>query len=295
MKAKKTLYIALVVMVLLLASAFSMDIKIGDRVALFSNQAIQEGDVVKGDAIAVFGKLKVWGSINGDVVTVFGNAEIYGKVSGDVVAVFGNIKVHEGATIGGDTAGVFGSVKKEDGAVIGGQWADTGMKGKHRYFDPVPGMSFGSIMGAMLLYGAGCLMALLFPSRLERMVHGCGSNIGRKLGMGFLVLLAFILMIPILIITIIGILPAILAVILFFAVVLISSTAVYIALGQRIAAGVEGKNAVYIHLLIGLVIIEALKIIPAIGWLASTAVFLTGLGIAFDSRLGRPLGSKKFM
>lgn len=295
MKTKKTLYIALLLTVLLLSSAFSMDVKPGDLVTLFSNRVIQEGDVVTGDAVTVFGNLEIWGSVNKDVVAVFGNVEIYGKVSGDVVAVFGNVTVHKGASVGGDTAGVFGSVNKDNGAMIGGRSADTDLKGKHKYFDMAPSMSFGSIIGAMLLYGVCCLIIMLFPSRLELMVQSCRFNIGRKLGIGLLVQLAFILMLPILIITIIGILPAILAVILFFAVVLISSTAVYIALGQKIAAGVEGKNAVYIHLLIGLVIVEAIKIIPKIGWLASAAVLLIGLGVAFDSRMGRPYGSKKFI
>lgn len=295
MRAKKALYIALLLMVLLLASAFSPDIKTGDMVTVFGNRQVQEGDIVTGDAVTIFGNLDMRGAVNGDVVTVFGKVDIYGKVSGDVVAVFGNVNVHKGATIGGDTAGVFGRVNRDDGAVVGGQSADTGSKAKHRYFDFIPGMSFGSIIGAMLLYGVCCLIVLMFPSRLERMVYSSRTNLGRKAGIGFLVLLAFLLMLPILIITIIGIIPAILAIILFAAVTLLSSTAVYIALGQRIAAGVEGTNAIYIHLLIGLVIVEALKMIPAIGWLASTAVFLIGLGVAFDSRLGRPLGSQRII
>jgi hypothetical protein len=102
-----------------------------------------------------------------------------------------------------------------------------------------------------------------------------------------------ILLIPLLIITIIGIIPAVLLVILFMIASLVSVTAVYIFIGQKIAAAVEGKNAIFIHLLIGVVVVNALTIIPIAGFLAALAVFFVGLGVAFDTRLGSPIIRKK--
>ncbi len=74
---------------------------------------------------------------------------------------------------------------------------------------------------------------------------------------------------------------------------LVSATAIYIFLGQKIAAAVEGKNAVFIHLLIGLVIVNALGMIPILGVLAALAVLFVGLGVAFDTRLGSPVINRK--
>lgn len=290
---KKLLFIALLTMVLLMSSAFNYDINNGDSLTIFENQVIPEGDIVSGDAICVFGNLDIKGDVRGDVVAVFGNVDVYGKVNGDVVAVFGNVNVHKNAIIGGDTVGVFGNVDKDPQAIIRGETADTNVGNVGRYFDIVPNMSFNSIIGMMIVYGLSCLVVMLVPDRVRLMTMRSQYDLGRHFGIGLLVMLVMILLIPILIITIIGIIPAILLLILFMIAAFVSVTAVYIFLGQKIAAAVEGKNAIFIHLLIGMVVVNALTIIPVVGALAAIAVFFVGLGVAFDTRLGSPVINKK--
>lgn len=295
MKSKRLVYIALLTIALLMSCAFGFDVNSGDSVTIFENQVIPAGDIVTGDAVTVFGNLKINGAVRGDVVAVFGNVDLYGEASGDVVAVFGNVKVHENAIVGGDVVGVMGNVNRAPGAVVKGDIADTKGGFTPKNFDLVPNMSFGSIMGMAVMYGISCLIAAIIPDRVAYMARSSQRNLGRLFGIGLLVLLVFILMIPLLIITIIGIIPAILLIFAFAIIVAISNTAVYIALGQKIAAAVEGKNAVYIHLLIGLVVVNALAIMPVLGALASAAVFLIGLGVAFDTRVGGLLMKKKMI
>lgn len=293
MKYNKFICIVLLAMILLMFSAFRFDIHNGDSITLFENDVIPAGETVTGDAVAVFGNLEINGAVSGDVVAVFGNVDLNGEVKGDIVAVFGNVNVHKSSTVGGDAVGVFGSVNREQGAVIKGEVADSKGEFMPKGFDIMPNMSFGSVIGMMIVYGLSCLVVLTMPDRIAYMARSSQGNIGRHIGIGFLFMLVLILLIPVLIITIIGIIPAILLILAFALVVLISNTAVYIALGQKIASAVEGKNAVYIHLLIGLVVVNALVIIPVLGALASIVVFFVGLGVAFDTKVGGLLVRKK--
>ncbi|OGO77274.1 MAG: hypothetical protein A2Y23_02530 [Clostridiales bacterium GWB2_37_7] len=293
MKSKNLIYIALLAITLLMFSAFSLDINNGDNITIFDNEVIPSGDIVSGDAVTVFGNLEIKGAVRGDVVAVFGNVDLYGEANGDIVAVFGNVNVHKDAVVGGDAVGVFGSVNREQGAVVRGEVADTKAGFIPKGFDVIPSISFGSVIGMMVVYGLSCLVILILPDRVRQMVHSSQRGIGRLLGIGLLVMLIFILLIPVLMITIIGIIPAILLIFAFMLVALISTTAVYIALGQRIAAAVEGRNAVYIHLLIGFVVVNALGMIPMLGALAAITVFFVGLGVAFDTRVGGLLMRKK--
>jgi hypothetical protein len=290
---KKIIFIVFLTIVLLTTCAFKFDINNGDSLTIFDNQVIPEEDIVSGDAICVFGNLEIKGDVRGDVAAVFGNVDVYGNVNGDVVAVFGNVNVHKSAVIGGDTVGVFGKVDKDPDAIIRGETADTNVGDVDKYFNVIPNMNFNSIVGMIIFYGFACLVVMLVPDRTKLMANLSQYSLGRYFGIGLLVMLVLILLIPILIITIIGIIPAILLLIIFMIVSLVSTTAVYIFLGQKIAAAVEGKNAIFIHLLIGMVVVNALAIIPIVGVLASIAVFFVGLGVAFDTRLGSPTIRKK--
>jgi hypothetical protein len=292
MRGNKLLFVAFLAITLIISCAFSLDINNGDSVTIFENQVISEGDIVSGDAVCIFGNLKIQGSVSGDVVAVFGNVDVYGEASGDVVAVFGNVTVHKGAIVGGDTVGVFGNVDKNPGAIIRGEAVDTKTEIMPKDFNIVPNMNFGLIIGVAIIYGLSCLIVVIIPERVRIMTKSSHYNLGRHIGIGFLVLLVLILLIPILVITVIGIIPAILLIIAFTIAAMVSTTAAYIALGQKIAAAVEGKNAVYIHLLIGLVVVNALGMVPIVGVLAAMAVFFLGLGVAFDTRLGGPVRKK---
>lgn len=294
MFVKKLIAVVLVIAALLMVAAFGFDINSGDSIAIFNNVIIPEGTTTTGDAVAVFGNMEVRGNVRGDVVAVFGNVDVYGEAGGDVVAVFGNVNLKSTAVVGGDIAGVFGNVDRENGAIVRGDVVDTRPGNWTRNFNIGPGLGTDavSIVGLMIIYVLSCLVLLLVPDRVAFMAQSCQYNIGRSFGIGILVLLGIMLLIPALIITIIGIIPAILLIFAFVIVVFVSMTALYIALGRKVAAAVEGKNAVYIHLLIGLVIIGALRMIPFVGSLVALAAFFVALGVAFDTRVGKPLVRK---
>lgn len=294
MLTKKLIAVLMVIAVLLMVSAFGFDINNGDSIAIFNNLVVPEGTTVTGDAVAIFGKIDMRGNVRGDVVTVFGKVDVYGEAGGDVVAVFGNVNLKSTAVVNGDIAGVFGNVDRENGAIVRGEVIDTRPGSWHGNIHIVPGFGtdVASVVSLMIVYALSCLVLVLVPDRTAFMAQRMQYNIGRSFGIGILVLLGTMLLVPALIITIIGIIPAILLVFAFAIVAFVSMTALYVALGRKVAAAVEGKNAVYIHLLIGLVIVGALEMIPVVGFLVALAAFFVALGVAFDTRVGKPLMRK---
>ncbi|MGB7604975.1 MAG: hypothetical protein WBL93_05805 [Lutisporaceae bacterium] len=294
MSLKKLVSIVLILFMLVMVSAFSFDINKGDCVSIFNDVLIAEDEIFTGDAVAIFGKMAIRGNVRGDVVAIFGNIDIYGEIGGDVVTIFGNINIDKNAVVSGDIVELMGKVNRDSGAVIRGDTIDSKVGALPRSFNIMPfsGSDIGTVISMIVTYIFACLVLLLVPDRVSFMVQSYNYNIGRSLGIGILVMLGMMLLIPVMMITIIGIIPAILLIIAFAIAVLVSMTAFYIALGRKVAAAVEGKNAVYIHLLIGLVIVSALQIVPILGFLVGLTVFFIALGIAFDTRIGKSLERK---
>jgi hypothetical protein len=62
--------------------------------------------------------------------------------------------------------------------------------------------------------------------------------------------------------------------------------ALEVAIGHRITGHLEGNNSLYIHLMVGVVLVYVLKMIPIFGWLAYLALVTYAVGVAVDTRLG---------
>lgn len=290
MSVRKLISIMLIFFILIMVSAFSFDTRRGDYVSIFDNIHVAEDQMLTGDVVTIFGNAEIKGNIKGDVITIFGNIDIYGEAGGDIVAIFGNVDIGKNAVIDGDIVKLFGKVDKENGAVIRGDIIDgkVGTLTRGINITSASGNDIAIITGMIITYIFSCLVIVLVPDRVNYMVQSYRYNIGRSLGIGILVMLGFMLLIPVMIITIIGILPAIFLIIIFAIAVFASMTALYIALGSKVAAAVEGKNKIYIHLLIGLVIVNTLQFVPLLGFLVGLTAFFIALGIAFDTRLGKP-------
>lgn len=290
MSVKKLAAIVLLLVILVMVSAFSLDINRGDCVSIFNDVLIEKDEVFTGDAVTIFGKMDIKGNVRGDVVAIFGNIDIYGEVGGDVVTIFGNVNIDKNAVVSGDIVELMGKVNRANGAVVRGDKIDSKVGALPRSFNimPISGSDVATVISMIVTYIFACLVLLLVPDRVSFMVQSFNYNIGRSLGIGILVMLGMMLLVPVMMITIIGIIPAILLIIAFAIAAMVGMTAFYIALGRKVAAAVEGKNAVYIHLLIGLVIVSALQIVPILGFLVGLMAFFIALGVAFDTRIGKP-------
>lgn len=287
----------LLLMVLVLG-AFALDVDNKDKVALFSNIEIPKGITVNGDAVAIFGNVTVNGDLTGDTVAIFGNVSVLGTVDGDAVAVFGKIDVKDGGAINGDAVGVFGGVEKAPNGSLRGEIVDVNTPFEFKGHDGIlPKISYGDIVGLTVIYAFSCLALLIAPDRVRYMSEQSYQRLGRRFGIGFLITVLFVpasvVLSILLAITVIGIVFIPFIFIAFVLVAFAGMVALEVAIGYRITGSLEGRNAMFIHLLVGVVLVYALRMIPVFGWLAYTALAAYALGVAVDTRLGKPSAGKQ--
>lgn len=281
---KKTLAIVLVVAAMFMLTAFSGDNN--DKMTIFGDVEVKNNETVRGDCAAIFGNVRIDGTVEGNVAAIFGNVTLSGKVDGDVVSVFGKLKLNENAVIKGDTAAIGGGIERAAGSELQGEVADVSIPFVLGQVDWIPNITTGSLFGLAVLYGLSCLVYLLIPERVVNISKTIWDRMPRRFGIGLLAFLAFIPGIIVLAITLIGILAIPFFILGFILVAFIASVAMYIALGRRTTGNLPEQNSVYIYLVVGVVIMFALKFIPVFGWLANMALACIALGAAIDTRLG---------
>ena len=76
----------------------------GDRVRVFGDVVVNEGEEVSGEVVAVLGSVRVNGEVSRDVVAVLGSVDLgpHAVVHGDVVTVGGQLRKATGARVGGN-------------------------------------------------------------------------------------------------------------------------------------------------------------------------------------------------
>src|SRR5262245_29171179 len=75
----------------------------GDRVRVFGDVMVREGEDVSGQVVAVLGSVRINGEVGSDVVAVLGSVDLGEKavVRGDVVSIGGRVNRTAGARVGG--------------------------------------------------------------------------------------------------------------------------------------------------------------------------------------------------
>lgn len=288
---KGALVLAVMLLVVLTLCAFALDVDNKDKVAIFSNIEIAEEITVNGDAVSIFGNVTVNGNVTGDVVAVFGNVTVSGTVSGDAVAVFGEVSVRNNGSINGDAVGIIGGVNKSPNGTIRGEVADVNAPFNIKPRDGfIPRISYGDMIGLFLVYAFSCLALQIIPDRIRLMSEESRQKVGRRFGIGFLITILFvpvsIVLSILLAITLIGIVFIPFIFIAFVLAAFIGMVAVEIAIGYRITGHLEGGYSVYIHLMVGAVLVYVMKMIPVFGFLAYLALITYSIGIAADTKLG---------
>lgn len=280
-------------LIVLMLSAFGPNVDNKDKVAIFNDMEVPGGVTVNGDAVAIFGDVIVNGDLTGDAVAIFGNVLVSGTVGRDAVAIFGEISVKNNGLISRDAVGILGGVDKSPDAAIRGEIVDINSPFKFKTNDSlIPRISFGDMIGLFLVYAFSCVALLIAPDRVRLMSEKSKLRLGRHFGIGFVIMLLFIpasvVLSILLAITLVGIIFIPFIFVAFFLVVFAGMVALEVAIGNRITGHLEGRNSMYIHLMVGVVLMYVLKIIPVFGWLAYIILVTYALGVAADTRLGAP-------
>ncbi|NLK34079.1 MAG: hypothetical protein GX301_01325 [Gracilibacteraceae bacterium] len=288
---KKAAFLAGLMLMVLMLCAFDINVDNKDKVAIFNDIEIPAGVKVIGDAVALFGDVVVNGDLSGDAVAIFGDMSVTGTINGDAVAIFGKIYVKDNGVISGNATGILGGVEKSSGGMIRGEIVDinTPFNAK-KPGGLIPRISYGDMIGLVTIYAFSCLAILIVPDRIRLMSEESKSMPGRRFAIGFVIMILFIpasiILSILLAITLIGIIFIPFIFIALFLVAFIGMVAVEVAVGHRLTGQAEGNNALFINLMVGVLLVYALKVIPVFGWLAYFALVAYAVGVAVDTRLG---------
>ena len=267
----------------------------GDRVRIFGDAVVDEGEEVTGQVVAVLGSVRINGEVGDQVVAVLGSVDLgpHAVVHGDVVTVGGQLRRASGSQINGAVTEVsLGEV----GARINAPWLDGwGPVYVFGGFGPVARL-VGTTFRFVLLALAGCLALVVTRRGVEGSAQRVTDDPVKTTLVG---LVAWVLFVPLFVLTaivlaisLIGIpllllLPFAVVVLLVMSVVGFSGTAYAVGQWARRRFGLANMSG-FADICLGILIILLPLLLGRVlalgGWTLSPIVFLlvaTGLAVEF--------------
>ncbi|MFN2450467.1 MAG: hypothetical protein ABR508_11880 [Candidatus Baltobacteraceae bacterium] len=219
------------------------------------------------------------GSYYGTNVVVGSDQQIEGNIS-----VYGGDAIVEGR-VDGDVTSYGGSVDAENGGVITGNVNQYGTSwASWMPFGPSAGLAAQNRkVLTRLAYSIIVVLAfLIFPLRVRKALDRIEHHPGLSAATGVMALVAIVPLAIILIISVIGLPLVPVEFIAIFAGILIGQAALGILIGRRLFELVvpRATPSPLAALIIGLVVLSAAEILPAVGGLLTGLVCLVGLGAA---------------
>lgn len=287
--------------------------RVAGDVRTSAGEIVIRGDV-GGRVTSSAGEISIRGRVGDDVELDAGEITISGEVGGDVRVRKGVVRLQSGADVRGGVYVEEGWVDRSAGASasiveVRREVRDFGDRlfSLHEQgwpvftrFDMLDGIWFGNwalggfwrIGRAFVVLLVGMAALALFPERLRRMADQAAHQPGQSLGFGLLGVVSMPVVIFLLVISILGIIIVPFALVAMALLWLLAHIVAGFALGRAIAARIVSPEQEPWHefaqLGLGLLVLAALGFVPFVGWLASGAATLIGLGAVLSSRLGRP-------
>ncbi len=264
----------------------------GDKVAT-GNLVVDEGERVE-TAVAYGGNLLVNGRVNGDAVAFGGNVALGPKsvVKGNVVTFGGNLHKDPGARVGGEEMVVgpgvisqaLGTMARHSHSRSSGD-ADEPRASRHEGLS-IPGL----LMWFAVLFSAGFLFILFAPARMKQIESELRADPVKCALTGVVGALAFLPLVILLCITVIGI-PVALALVLIAPLALaVGYAAVASEIGLKVPI-LRGRKSQAVVLALGLALILLVGLVPVLGVFSHAVVMLLSVGAVVRTRFGsKPKG-----
>ncbi len=264
----------------------------GDEV-FGGNLTIEEGQHVQ-SAVAYLGNLTVKGQVNGDAVAFGGNVTLGPEavVKGDVVSIGGNIDKAPGARVKGEELVMGGGIRAVTSAL-----GHNKIRIKHRVADvdsddgeEVKASRSGMQLPTFFLYfaalfGVGFLFILFVPNRMKQIESELKADPLKCMLTGGVAAVAFLPLLVLLAITVIGI-PVMLAMLLLAPLAILAGYgAIASTIGLRLPI-LRGKKTQAMVLALGLLVILLLGMIPVLGVILHSGLVLLSVGAVLRTRFG---------
>ena len=287
---KKKVLILLGLIIILISSVAAAAAPKEDIFRFMKDYTVRANEEVKGSVLVIGGDVIIGenSTVMGDVITLFGNLKVDGRVNRNIVTVLGNVDISSKASVIGDCTVILGKLIALDSVILGKQFVvalpASFEKGK---FLPIITTTVIALM--VIMYIIYCLVYFIFTKRTEKVTNAIPEDLGRRFLIGFLINIAFIPLVIILIITVIGIFIIPVVVIGYMLLNLFANVALALAVGKKLTGDntKDGCENPYISLLSGILVVFILSIVPVIGWLFYLISYCIALGAVVDTRLGQ--------
>lgn len=257
-------------------------------VVINGDVAVERGQVVDGVYVAN-GDVRVAGVVDGNVVVASGDVLVAGQVDGDLVTFSGEARLLPGAVVTGDLT--YG----DDEPVIARRARVEGDVSKE---DITDSLAFAPIVGAFAFWIAtavsglvlGLLLLLLAPRAADAAFAQAESRFGTVIGLGAAVFIGLPILGVVAAITLVG-LP--LGIGIFLAWLPLAAIAFVTSAWAVGRAIVKPPTSRYLAFLAGFAILQAITLIPVVGFIAWLVAVVIGFGmLAGAITAARSPGSK---
>jgi hypothetical protein len=227
------------------------------------------------------------------VVSVGGSVTVYGQVAEDVVAIGGSVFLKDTALVGGDTVAVGGRIMREPGALAKGEIVEVSAAGVSpavSYFTK-GGLLQGILIFRLMTFAGFVILAVilvaLFMPQLGRVSGVLEGDLLRNFLTGLLIALAFVPIIIVLAVSLIGIVLIPVWVILVGAAGLFGYIAVSHVLGKKTLHAFRLMDkSMMTETIVGIVLLSIVGLVPVGGLIVKMIAVLCGLGGVYATRFG---------
>jgi len=246
---------------------------------------------VKGDVIAAGGQVYVNADVGGKVVAAGGNVNLGADVGTNLVAAGGQVNILPGKSIGRDAL-IGGGQVINAGSINGtitvhaNQFNNTGSAGLVRFYraedsspkkeDYEDGFNIFSLLSMLGYFILGLLLVRGMPGIMQAVDGEVRSSTLLKTLLGFVMIIATFIALLLVAATVVGLPIAVIAALLFFAVIMLSGTFISFSLGKWIGERARIKQGDLVYFIIGFVVLNVLSLLPFVGGLVSLASMSLG-------------------
>ena len=253
-----------------------------DAIVVISGDVdVPRGETVDG-VFVVSGDVRIAGRVDGDVVLVSGDVVVNGRIDGDLITIGGQARLLPRAFVSGDVR--YG----DERPVVAGSAIVRGVVTQKNGLDSLNLVPFlgaliflvGTFISTVLL---GLLLLLIAPRAADAIEARSHERIGPLIAIGIAIAIALPIAAVIAAVTIVG-LP--------LAFVILLSLLPLAAIAYCTSAWVLGRRMVkaphnrYLAFLAGVALLEAVSLIPVVGWLVGFAAAVFGFGL-IGAAIGR--------
>lgn len=237
---------------------------------------------IAGNASLAGGRIELLGEVGGYAQIAGGKVLIDGRVNGDVDVAAGQLELGPRARIGGKLRYRGGEALKQDAAAQVAGGIERLEMAPHRKEARAHGRGALVIWTLGLMALAAVLVAAL-PGVFARVADAARTRVGWSLLAGFIALATIPVGVLVLCVTVIGIPLALLALLGYFALLLVGYIAAGVALGDAalkrwLAARAEVKGWRALFAALGVLAIGLLALVPWLGGFVAFLALLAGMG-----------------